>query len=344
MGDVRMTCGGGTGIDADRNPRLWRMGAAIGKVTRRQILGLGLGAASTAVLTAVLTACGSGRPDPNTLAIQQQSTPTGGATPVGPTPTSTSMVSPATTVLTDVPVDPSTVAATYDGLIPQQWGLDVDGVHGRLVNSGSASAPTLALTFDACGGPGGSGVDDELLEVLTGAGVPATLFLNLRWITANPRVVERLAVNPLFELANHGSRHLPLSVDGRSAYGIGGTRSAAEAVDEVWENHEVLTSITGSPPRWFRSGTAHYDEVATKVAVALGEQPVGFTTNGDFGATASSDQVRAQLVVAPAGGIVIAHMNQPGSGTAAGVASAVAYLQASGADFVTLGAGGGTRV
>lgn len=337
-----MAGGGGAGFDTGRNPRLRGMRPTIGKVTRRQILGLGLGAASTALLSA----CGSGRPDPNALTTSQQSTHGDGTTPVGqaPTSTSTSLVSPTTTVVTDIPVDPATVAATYDGLIPQQWGLDVDGVHGRLVNPGSASAPTLALTFDACGGPGGSGVDDELLEVLTGAGVPATLFLNLRWITANRRVAERLAADPLFEIGNHGSRHLPMSVNGRSAYGIGGTRSAAEAVDEVWANREALASITGSPPRWFRSGTAHYDEVATMVAIALGEQPVGFTTNGDFGATASSGQVRAELLAAPAGGVVIAHMNQPGSGTAAGVAAAVTYLRASGTDFVTLSGGGGTRV
>jgi peptidoglycan/xylan/chitin deacetylase (PgdA/CDA1 family) len=167
--------------------------------------------------------------------------------------------------------------------------------------------------------------------------------LNLRWIEANRPVAERLAANPLFELANHGSRHLPLSVDGRSAYGIGGTGSAAEVADEVWANHEVLTALSGSPPQWFRSGTAHYDEVAADIAVQLGERPVGFTTNGDLGATASPAQVTAQVVSAPPGGIVIAHMNQPGSGTAAGVAAALARLQATGTRFVTVGGGGGTR-
>ena len=39
---------------------------------------------------------------------------------------------------------------------------------------------TLALTFDACGGPGGSGVDTDLLELLEAESVPATLFLNQR--------------------------------------------------------------------------------------------------------------------------------------------------------------------
>lgn len=284
--------------------------------------------------------CGSARPEADVLGVGQAPTTTGGATPSAPSPT----VPPSSTVPPPAPVDPAAVAAAYDGLVPAQWGLAVDGVHNQLADAGSSSAPTLALTFDACGGAGGSGVDQDLLDVLTGSQVPATLFLNLRWIEANPAVAERLAANPLFELGNHGSRHLPLSVDGRSAYGITGTQSAAEVADEVWANHELLTELTGTPPRWFRSGTAHYDEVATTIAIALGEQPVGFTTNGDLGATASSSQVRAELLSAPAGGIVIAHMNQPGSGTAAGVASSVAELLAAGTRFVTVAGGGGTRV
>jgi peptidoglycan/xylan/chitin deacetylase (PgdA/CDA1 family) len=319
------------------------MGVTGYRVTRRQLLGVGIGAAASALLAA----CGSARPGAGTLTVDQGAAslgkgPAGGSSTSMPPSTEVS----TTTMLPDSgvsgPVDPSAVAAANGGRRPLQWGVDVTGVHTQLADGGSLAAPTLALTFDACGGPGGSGVDRDLLEVLSAAGVPATLFLNLRWIEANRPVAERLGSDPLFELANHGSRHLPLSVQGQSAYGIVGTGSASEAADEVWANHEVLTALTGSPPRWFRSGTAHYDEVAADIAVQLGEQPVGFTTNGDFGATASSAQVTTQVVSAPPGGIVIAHMNQPGSGTARGVAAALARLQATGTRFVTVSGGGGT--
>ncbi len=334
------------------------MGARVHWVTRRQMLGVGIGAAASAILAA----CGSGRPDPSALTVDASPTVEGGATSTTPP---TSLMQTASdqaaaeqaaeqaaleqTALdqaasaSGAAVDPAAVANAHDGLVPAQWGLEVDGVHTQLVDAGSLFAPTVALTFDACGGPGGSGVDEDLLTVLVDSGVAATLFLNLRWIEANRAVAERLAANPLFELGNHGSRHLPLSVNGRSAYGIAGTRSAAEAADEVWANHEALTALTGSPPQWFRAGTAHYDEVATSIAVQLGEQPVGFTTNADMGATASAGQVTAELMSVPAGGIVIAHMNQPGSGTAAGVASAVGSLRTAGTRWVTLSGGGGTR-
>jgi peptidoglycan/xylan/chitin deacetylase (PgdA/CDA1 family) len=240
-------------------------------------------------------------------------------------------------------VDPAAVARTHAGQVPYQWGVAVTGVDTQLVDPGSPAGPTLALTFDACGGPGGSAVDQALLGILEAEAVPATLFLNERWIQANRSLTERLMASPHLEFGNHGSRHLPLSVTGRSAYGIAGTVDASDAVEEVWSNHEVLTGLLGAPPRWFRSGTAHYDEVAASIAVELGERPVGFTTNGDYGATATPAQVTTELLGAPAGGIVLAHMNQPAGGTAAGLAAALPALRQAGVRLVTLSGGGGTR-
>ena len=125
-------------------------------------------------------------------------------------------------------------------------------------------------------------------------------------------------------------------MNGRDAYGIGGTRSVAEAVDEVGTNHDRLTELTGRRPRWFRPGTAHYDDVAAQIVRDVGEQPTGFAVNGDFGATASPSTVTSALVGTPPGGIVLAHMNQPGSGTAAGLEAALPTLRAQGRRFVRL--------
>ena len=110
-----------------------------------------------------------------------------------------------------------------------------------------ASGRVIALTFDACGGPGGSGYDQALIDFLRRHEVPATLFLNSRWIDANPAAFRLLAAEPLFEIANHGTRHRPLSVTGRSAYGIPGTRNAGEVYDEVAGNQAKLTRLLGCP-------------------------------------------------------------------------------------------------
>jgi len=236
------------------------------------------------------------------------------------------------------PVRPAvaTVQARYAGAVPREWGVAVSGTRTRL----APPDRRLALTFDACGGPGGTAVDADLLVLLERERLPATLFLNGRWIDANPALTVRLADNPLIELGNHGTQHLPLSVTGRSAYGIAGTRSVAEVIDEVLVNHRRLQEITGVAPRWFRPGTAHCDEVAAAIVRDLGEEVVGFTMNGDSGATMPTSKVQGALTSAAPGSVVIAHMNRPAGDTAEGLAAALPALRAQGREFVTLGGAG----
>lgn len=220
------------------------------------------------------------------------------------------------------------------GSQPSQWGTALPGVQEFV--PASAGGRTLALTFDACGGPGGSGVDEELLALLRAEGIPATLFLNRRWVRAQPKRTAALAADPLFAIGNHGTAHVPLSVDGRAAYGIPGTRSPAEVVDEIMRNQEAIAELTGRAPVWFRAGTAHYDDVAVEIAKRCGVRLAGFAVNGDAGATASPWAVATALADAPNGAIVLMHMNQPASGAAAGLGSALAGLKAAGTRFVQL--------
>jgi peptidoglycan/xylan/chitin deacetylase (PgdA/CDA1 family) len=216
---------------------------------------------------------------------------------------------------------------------PSEWGLRVSGVRTRL----ATADPVVALTFDACGGPRGSGYDAELVEGVLAAGVPATLFVNARWARANPDRLHQLAAQPSFELANHGTEHKPLSVSGRSAYGIAGTASPEEVTAEVAGCQTLLTDVTGRPPRHFRSGTAHYDEVAVRLVQGQGLEVVSFDVLGDAGATYTAAEVTSALLTATAGSIVLLHMNQPGSGTARGVLDAIPRLRDRGLTFTILG-------
>jgi peptidoglycan/xylan/chitin deacetylase (PgdA/CDA1 family) len=224
------------------------------------------------------------------------------------------------------------VAARHAGAQPRQWGMEMPGI----ISDFAADGKQMAVTFDACGGPGNNDIDEALLKLLISQQIPATMFLNKRWIEANPERAAQLSLNPLFELGNHGVTHKPLSVTGRAAYGISGTGSVQEAVDEVWANHERLTTLLGKPPRFFRAGTAHYDDVAVAIVNELGERPVGFSVNADFGATASAAQVRKAMGAASPGGISLAHMHRPQSGTAAGMTAALPALRSAGFTFVHL--------
>ena len=87
------------------------------------------------------------------------------------------------------------------------------GVRTRL----DTGEKVIALTLDACGSAGGKGVDSRLIDFLIDKQIPETLFINGRWIDANPALFRQLAANPLFEIANHGMLHRPASTSGRAA-------------------------------------------------------------------------------------------------------------------------------
>ncbi|MEI3606628.1 polysaccharide deacetylase family protein [Pseudogracilibacillus sp. SE30717A] len=215
---------------------------------------------------------------------------------------------------------------------PSEWGENVTGVKTKF----RTDKQEIALTFDACGGPHGSGYDEELISFLRAEHVSATLFVNERWILENEELFLELAADPLFDIENHGTEHAPLSVAGGEAWGITATASAEEAYREIMQNHLRVKELTGHEMTMFRSGTAYYDEVAVELANALGYEVVNFNILGDAGATFSSEKVREALLSSGAGSIALLHMNQPTSGTADGVREAVPLLQEQGYEFILL--------
>lgn len=268
-----------------------------------------------------LAGCSSNSPSsrPSTL-------PTSSVTPTPtPSPTPSPSPAPAFPALTSTDIDAT--AARFADRQPTAWGLDIAGIVQRTDSS------AIALTFDACGGPGGSEVDQPLLDFLREREIAATLFLNSRWIESNLSLAKELADDDLFELGNHGTRHCPLCVSGREAYGIAGTTNAVEATREVADNHLLMATELGVEPRLFRSGTAHYDDVGIEICRALGEIPIGFSINGDGGATFSPAQVDTVVSQAHATDIIIAHMNQPQGGTAEGMRTGLSRLLDAGFTF-----------
>lgn len=224
------------------------------------------------------------------------------------------------------------IVSSYEGKAPTQWGERVDGVMNRFVPQGKE----IALTLDACGGKHGSGYDRELIDFLRKNGISATLFMNARWIEANPDLFLELARDPLFEIENHGMMHLPCSVTGRSIYNIEGTGSPAEVAAEVEDCALKIEGITGRKPHLFRSGTAYYDEVATALIRDMGYLPTGFSVLGDAGATFPADKVFSQMMTCTPGDIVLCHMNHPEKETAEGLIRSIPLLKEKGFQFVLL--------
>lgn len=287
---------------------------------------LRLGAAGAASL---LSACAEG--EQVGVSSPSPEGPAGGAPP--PTAAGTEAATPAATT----PSSPAAVTPPREEIVdafaghrPAVFGLDVPGVVLRHSGEG------VALTFDLCGGPQGESFDHDLWALLQDLEIASTFFVNSRWLEANPSLARELGADPLIEIANHGHEHRPLTVDGRAAYGIAGTRDAGAAFDEVTASVDGLTDVSGAAPLWFRSGTAHCDDVGVRIAEAVGQVVVNFSINGDAGATFSARQVAIEVDRAGNGDIVIAHANRPGSGTAGGLARALPAMLERGVTFVRL--------
>lgn len=267
----------------------------------------------------VLAGCGTDAPTPSS----------GSTTSSAAAGTSSTAPASASTSAAAVPSRDEMIAK-YAGQAPSEWGLEVTGVVQR------AESSQVALTLDACGGPNGSGIDQELIDFLVSSQTPATLFLNSRWIEANPAATDQLIANDLFCIANHGTKHVPLSATGQSAYGITGNASIGEAYDEVMGNQELLTGLMGEPPKYFRPGTAYFDEICADMVRGLGLLPVNFDINSDGGATMSAAQVVAATSAAKPGSICIGHFNRPSGSTYEGLMQVVPQLKSAGLVFARL--------
>ena len=241
------------------------------------------------------------------------------------------------------------LSTLYSGQSAGQWGENVKGVVRRLDDAvfthtlwpdtgkaGGGPVPfVLALTFDACDGAKNR-FDAELIAFLRERRIPATLFVTSTWMRRYKQEMQDLASDPLFEIAAHGERHRPCSVDGKSAFGIKGTSSMPELTREVLVNARDIERVTGRWPAWFRSGTAHYDELAVRVIGTLGMRVAGYSIAGDQGATLPAAKVAGRLEAAENGDIFLFHMNKPESGTREGLKRALPSLQEKGAVFIRL--------
>ncbi|HEY8934398.1 MAG TPA: hypothetical protein VIM65_04230, partial [Cyclobacteriaceae bacterium] len=118
---------------------------------------------------------------------------------------------------------------------------------------------------------------------------------------------------PLFEIENHGLTHHPCAIDGESKYGIHGTASVGQAVDEIELNARKIENFTARKPLYYRSATATTDEACTEIARQLGETIISYDLlSGDAVAGTPINVIKDNLVHhAKDGAIVIMHMNHP---------------------------------
>lgn len=195
------------------------------------------------------------------------------------------------------------------------------------------------LTLDICGGKTGIQPDLELIRFLKENKIKATFFINARFLEnkKNAELVLSLSKNPLFSIQNHGKEHKPASIDGKSIYGIEGTKNKEELIEEIMYNHKKLLELTGKAATWYRSGTAYYDTEAIEIIIdELKYKIAGFAITLDKGATLSSENVFKRMLQAKNGDLLLAHANHPESGTREGLKLGIKALLEKGYKFELL--------
>lgn len=194
--------------------------------------------------------------------------------------------------------------------------------------------PHVALTLDACTGK----ADQRILGALVANRIPATVFVTARWLRRNAGAVKMMLSHPdLFQIENHGARHVPAISVATRVYGIA-TAGSPEAVKaEVDGGRQAVIAATGRAPQWFRGATGRYDSAAMAEIRGLGESVAGYSIRADDGASLPAASVARRIGAAKDGDVIIAHVNQPERSSGAGVVTGILALKARGYVFVKLG-------
>lgn len=194
--------------------------------------------------------------------------------------------------------------------------------------------PHVALTLDACSGA----ADSRILDALVQNRIPATVFVTARWLKRNPEALRQMLNHAdLFQIENHGARHLPAVDHPASVYGIPAAGSPEAVKAEVSGGALAVTAATGQAPRWYRGATGKYSTSALALIVAEGEAVAGYSLIADDGASLPAPAVVHRLSKARDGDVIIAHVNHPEKPAGQGLVTGILALKAKGYVFVRLG-------
>jgi peptidoglycan/xylan/chitin deacetylase (PgdA/CDA1 family) len=194
-------------------------------------------------------------------------------------------------------------------------------------------SPRVALTFDACSGK----TDERILQTLIDKKISATIFVTARWIKRNPQAIAEIKANAdLFEIENHGAKHIPVVDFPIKVFGLQAAGSPEAVRAEIEGGATAIETRFGSKPKWFRGATGMYSTSAKKTIAEMDYKLGGYSVHGDGGASFSTRRTAKTIGAAKDGDVIIAHINQPSKPAGAGVVEGILKLKADGFIFVKL--------
>ena len=184
-----------------------------------------------------------------------------------------------------------------------------------------AAGQRVALTFDACSTLDRSFYDDRITRVLLQTKTPATMFISGRWAETHLRQIRVLSEIPFFELGNHSYIHPHMTEVPRD-----------RQREELLWTQQILLTLTGKLPRFFRPPYGEVDAELAQVAAQNGLRTVEYDfPSGDPDKQFTRERLIGWVLAkARPGSIVVMHMNRRGWHTAEALPAIIAGLRAKG--------------
>ncbi|HUJ27487.1 MAG TPA: polysaccharide deacetylase family protein [Myxococcales bacterium] len=223
-------------------------------------------------------------------------------------------------LLLDLPAsqEPPLQSATPRAPLVLQPLPPITAVSPEVISRPESAVKRVALTFDACSTLDRSFYDDRVTRVLVQTKTPATLFISGRWAETHLRLMRVLSENPLFEIANHSYIHPHMT-----------EMPPERQREELLWTQQILLSLTGKLPRFFRPPYGEYDAEVTQIAAANGLRTVEYDfPSGDPDKHIGKERLIAWVLAkARPGSIVVMHMNRHGWHTAEALPDIIAGLR-----------------
>jgi len=182
----------------------------------------------------------------------------------------------------------------------------------------------LALTFDISWGDTRA---EPILQVLKDKGVKkATFFLSSPWSRNHPDIVRKI-VEAGYEIGSHGHKHVNYS-----------RLSDEEIRTQIQTAHEILTELTGTPPRLIRMPNGDFDKRVLRIARELNYTVIQWDTDSLDWKNPGVDRIIDRVVRrAHEGDIILMHASDSCKQTHLALPAIIDQLRAKGYEFVTVG-------
>jgi peptidoglycan/xylan/chitin deacetylase (PgdA/CDA1 family) len=195
----------------------------------------------------------------------------------------------------------------------------------RPIRRGETRERVVALTFDACATRASwYGFDRDVFEILKREQVPATIFVSGRWVDTHPEAMADLAREPLIEFGDHSYDHPHM------------TRLPTSQIVAEIDQTELALGRYGRRSVAFRPPFGDWDRRLLRIASTRQLPTVTWdVVSGDPSArTTTAGMIRAVLVQARAGSIIVFHINGRGVKTHEALPAILQALRGRGFNFV----------